>query len=224
MKKNFIITACLIVIFVAIGSMNIFAQTGDTRPDQKTGTLKVTSGTEQSPLMDANAVLEINAANKGLLLPRLALVRANLPNPLTAHVAGMTVYNTATSAPEVPYKDYLSPGMYYNDGFRWHRMNMGYTNWFYMPSIPFNTSTGGTFTKDLYDLYKSQFMTPKAKSTSAPASVPYIPGATDLYYYITDYDTGVFSAVTIDDNGLMTYTVTAAATDCSYINIIFVLK
>jgi hypothetical protein len=124
----------------------------------------------------------------------------------------------------VPYKDYLSPGMYYNDGFRWHRMNMGATNWFYMPSIAFNTSTSGTFTKDLYDLYKSQFMTPKAKSTSAPASVPYIPGATDLYYYITDYDTGVFSVVSIDDNGLMTYTVTAAATDCSYINIIFVLK
>jgi hypothetical protein len=223
MKKYTIYAASLIVIMFAIGTMNLFAQTGGTRPDQKTGTLQVTSGPNQE-LMNANAVLEVNATNKGILLPRLALVRANLATPLSAHVAGMTVYNTATSAPEVPYKDYLSPGMYYNDGFRWHRMNMGATNWFYMPSIPFNTTTNGTFTKDLYALYSAQFTAPMAKSTSAPTSVPYIPGPTDLYYYITDYDTGVFSAVSITDAGVMTYTVTAAATDCSYINIIFVVK
>jgi hypothetical protein len=116
---------------------------------------------------------------------------------------------------------------------------MGSTNWFYMPSISFNTTTNGTFTKDLYELYYEQFsITDLAdgvapaesrtgtliKSTSAPASVPYIPGRADLYYYITAYDPGVFSGIAISDDGIMTYTVTAAATDCSYINIIFVLK
>jgi hypothetical protein len=104
-------------------------------------------------------------------------------------------------------------------------MPMGYTNWFYMPSVSFNTSVIGTgFTKDLYTLYKSQFQTPQVKSPSAPVSVPYLPGPTDIYYYITYYDPAVFANVSIDDNGVMTYDVISAATDCSYINIIFVLK
>jgi hypothetical protein len=45
---------------------------------------------------NSNAILDITATNKGLLLPRLALTATNATSPLSAFVAGMAVYNTAT--------------------------------------------------------------------------------------------------------------------------------
>lgn len=185
---------------------------------------QVTIGDNSAP--NTNAVLDlISNGSKGLLLPRVALVATNNPAPTTQHTAGLTVYNTATSSGSVPFEYYVSPGLYYNDGTKWVRLPMGYTNWFYMPSVSFNTSAVVTnATKDLYALYKTQFQIPAVKSPSAPASVPYIPSRTDLYYYITEFDTSVFENVSISDNGVMTYSVKAGATDCSFINIIFVLK
>ena len=54
-----------------------------------------------------------------MLLPRLTLTDTSLPAPLTAHVAGMQVYNTATTGD-------VTPGYYNNDGTKWIRM--GYAN------------------------------------------------------------------------------------------------
>ncbi|WP_025761171.1 hypothetical protein [Dyadobacter tibetensis] len=68
------------------------------------------SGTSSLP--NANAILDLESANKGLLLPRVALSSTTLAAPLSAHVAGMAVYNTATTGDVVP-------GYYYNDGSKW---------------------------------------------------------------------------------------------------------
>jgi hypothetical protein len=73
-----------------------------------------------TPNADAN--LDLGATNKGLLLNRVALSAANLPAPLSAHVAGMVVYNTATAGTA---PNNVSPGMYYNDGVRWVRQPSG---------------------------------------------------------------------------------------------------
>lgn len=206
MKKIFLL---FIITFSSVFAASINAQ--------------VTIGSNAEP--NANAVLDLQSSTKGLLLPRLALTRTDNAAPLSAHTAGMTVYNTATSDDSVPFEYYVSPGLYYNDGTKWVRLPMGYTNWFYMPSVAFDTSISATgLTKNLYTLYYNQFHTPLVKSTGAPASVPYIPAATDLYYYITDYDTNVFRNVSINASGVMTYDVNATATDCSFINIVFVLK
>ena len=62
--------------------------------------------------INADALLEMETTNKGMLLPRVALTATNNAAPLTAHVAGMTVYNTATTADVVP-------GIYTNNGTRW---------------------------------------------------------------------------------------------------------
>lgn len=62
--------------------------------------------------INANSLLELESTNKGLLLPRLALTSTTAVSPLTAHVAGMSVYNTATAGDVVP-------GYYYNDGAKW---------------------------------------------------------------------------------------------------------
>ena len=65
-----------------------------------------------------DAILEIESTNKGLLLPRLALVSTLLPTPLTNFVKGMVVYDT------VSVND-ITPGMYYSDGTKWVKMNSG---------------------------------------------------------------------------------------------------
>ncbi|WP_223606016.1 hypothetical protein [Chryseobacterium sp. OSA05B] len=68
---------------------------------------------------NTNARLEVSSTNKGVLLPRLSLVATNSASPLSAHIAGMTVYNTATNT-SVPANP-VYPGEYYNDGTQWLR-------------------------------------------------------------------------------------------------------
>ncbi|HBY66993.1 MAG TPA: hypothetical protein DEG69_04020 [Flavobacteriaceae bacterium] len=63
-----------------------------------------------------DAILDVTASDKGFLLPRIALVRADLPTPLSSHVAGMMVYNTATAGSS---SNKVVPGYYYNDGTKW---------------------------------------------------------------------------------------------------------
>lgn len=65
-----------------------------------------------------NAMLEIEATNKGLLLPRLSLVSTTLAAPLSSFVKGMLVYDTATI-------NDITPGMYYCDGVKWIKVNNG---------------------------------------------------------------------------------------------------
>lgn len=73
--------------------------------------------------INADAILEIESQNKGLLLPRLSLIHSNNPSPLSSHVMGMAVYNTSISGD-------LIPGFYFNDGSKWVRIieNASVTN------------------------------------------------------------------------------------------------
>ncbi|MFW0718348.1 hypothetical protein [Pedobacter sp. N23S346] len=74
---------------------------------------KVKDGTiTGTNLPNKDAILELESNDKGFLHVRIALVATINPAPLTAHVAGMMVYNTATSAD-------VTPGIYYNDGTKW---------------------------------------------------------------------------------------------------------
>ena len=179
----------------------------------------------QNPDINPSAMLEIDSeTNKGLLLPRVELESSNVAAPLAAHVEGMTVYNTATAGDVVP-------GFYYNDGTKWSQMvttDNKAVKFFYMPSIVFDTSADATgVTVDLFAEYKKQFDLKSgnvAQSDKSPAFIPYFENAKDLYYYVTDYDPTVFSNISIDENGVMTYDVTAAATDASIMNIVFVVK
>lgn len=65
-----------------------------------------------TPTPNSNSILDIVSTNQGLLPPRIALTSTALPSPLSAHVAGMLVYNTAT------VNDVL-PAIYYNNGTEW---------------------------------------------------------------------------------------------------------
>jgi len=57
--------------------------------------------------------MELGATNKGFLPNRVALTSTNSALPLTAHVLGMLVYNTATAGAA---PNDVVPGYYYNNG------------------------------------------------------------------------------------------------------------
>lgn len=106
MKKLFIL---ILMATVCFAPMSMQAQ--------------VTIGSNEAPndnaLLDLKNVAGGNGSTKGLLLPRVALTGTNQATPLTAHVAGMTVYNTAT---EGTAPNNVTPGYYYNDGTKWVRL------------------------------------------------------------------------------------------------------
>ncbi|KLT63646.1 hypothetical protein, partial [Pedobacter sp. BMA] len=79
-------------------------------------------------LPNKDAILELESTNKGLLFSRVALKDSRDPAPLSAHIAGMMVYNTQTASDVVP-------GIYYNDGSKWILARQGQaTNLSYNPT------------------------------------------------------------------------------------------
>ena len=116
---------------------------------------QVTIGSNDLPTK--GAVLELKSGSLGFLPPRVHLSKLSLPDPLpTPHVEGMVVYNLRVSA-----QDTLQRGLYYNDGTRWLRLSTTTSfseNWFYMPSIVFDTSetTNAPQYKDLYGEFRKQ--------------------------------------------------------------------
>jgi hypothetical protein len=61
---------------------------------------------------NVSAGLDVDFPDKGILIPRISLTGTSSFVPMSAHVAGMVVYNTATIS------DVL-PGFYYNNGSKW---------------------------------------------------------------------------------------------------------
>jgi len=183
---------------------------------------QVTIGSQDAPV--AGAVLELKSTNLGFLPTRVALRYPSDAYPLPGHVQGMVVFNTAVT-------DSLKAGLYYNTGSKWVNLSAEpYTKekWFYMPSIYFDTSTNGSYSKELYQEFVKQLSTSGGlvkPSTGAPAKVlATVPKASDLYYYVTAYDNLVFSNIAIDATGKMTYDIIGQASDSTFLNIVFVEK
>lgn len=64
---------------------------------------------------DPNSLLDLFSSEKGLLLPRVELTQLSNVAPLSAHIKGMIIYNTASV-------NDVKPGLYYNDGAKWVKM------------------------------------------------------------------------------------------------------
>ncbi|TDX94448.1 hypothetical protein [Chryseobacterium daecheongense] len=88
----------------------------------------IIDGVHPSPTPNTQAILELYSQNqnKGLLMPKVALTATNNASPLPSHIAGMTVYNTATST-AAPLTG-VTPGFYYNDGTSWNRLEVQLPN------------------------------------------------------------------------------------------------
>lgn len=209
---------------------------------------QVTIGTDNPPekaaLLDVKtksggANGDTTSEGGGILLPRIKITNIESLNQFSGITGldtdeqkerhkGLMVYNI-----EENLAQNIEKGIYVWNGKFWEKAAFrNRVNFFYMPSIPIIATTLGTKTVNLYDQYFSQFRNPKVVSSNAPASIPVFVSRRDLYYYITDYDTSVFEAddgsgtiFSINEDGLLTYTVKALPTDgTSYINIVFVVK
>jgi hypothetical protein len=81
------------------------------------GQVKITDGVDMT--MNANSLLELESLNRGLLIPRVALVSLGQADPLTDPVpTGMLVYSTGGSVPD---------GFYFWNGNKWLFFNVSET-------------------------------------------------------------------------------------------------
>jgi len=188
---------------------------------------QVTIGSLNIP--DANALLDLKqnadgSSTKGLLYPRVALTATTSPAPLTAHVEGMTVYNTDSV-------NDVTPGLYYNDGSKWAKVGEGGSKWFYMPSFNFliTSAVGTDTTFDFYGEYAKQFTksgnTQFVSSNTSATQVEPLYTADQLEYYVTSYADSVIQINSISAAGVMDYTVLSTdVPEGSFINVIFKVK
>ena len=163
-----------------------------------------------------SSVLDITSTNKGVLLPRMTTAQKTaISNP----AVGLLVYDTNTKCISQNVGTEAAPIWVCLSG------PSTQTKFFYMPSISIDASSvvaGKTL--DLYAEYKKQFNTPMATSAGSPASIPYFPAATDLYYYVTYYDNAVIKINSINASGVVSYDIIASAPFASFMNVVFVVK
>lgn len=163
---------------------------------------------------DASSALEVYSTDTGVLIPRLTVAqRDNISQPAT----GLLIYNTDYKCLSQNVGTPASPD--------WLCISGNVVRFFYLPSVNIDTSSTATgLTVDLYQEYVNQFSTPVIASTGASGVIPYFTTATDLEYYVTAYDTAVLDNLSINANGVLTYDVIGTASDCSFVNVVLVVK
>lgn len=75
---------------------------------------------------DNSAMLDIDAGNRGLLIPRVALSATNNASPVTSPATSLMVYNTATAGSGATA---VTPGYYYWGGSAWIRVATDGDSW-----------------------------------------------------------------------------------------------
>lgn len=129
MKKYIIAT----IILTVIPLLNMVAQVGIS-----------TNNPNKDAVLDLNTTS--GSATKGLLMPKVALTSTDSPAPLSTHVAGMHVYNTATTGID---NTQVLPGEYFNNGTSWIRIQS--TGWGLQGNST-NTTSNFLGTTDAIDL------------------------------------------------------------------------
>jgi hypothetical protein len=105
---------------------------------------------------DNSAMLDIDAGNKGLLIPRVALSATNVASPITSPATSLMVYNTANAGSGATA---VSPGYYYWGGSAWIRVATDGDSWKTIGNAGTNPTTNFLGTTDAVDL---QFRTNNA--------------------------------------------------------------
>lgn len=103
----------------------------------------------------ASAMLDVDATNKGMLIPRVALTAANVAGPVAAPATSLLVYNTATAG---TYPNDVSPGYYYWTGTQWERLMSRKTRVLYYPPTNINGNTRYTLTGNFAGLTPTSFV------------------------------------------------------------------
>lgn len=175
---------------------------------------------------NASAALDVESSTQGFLMPRM---NSNQKSQIDKPAPSLLVYDTDLHEIQQNIGTETNPV--------WVPL-VGKSNknkFFYMPSISIDASKKVTNqTVDLYKKYKSQFtgkdtdtsqaLPTFAKSTGAPAEIPYFPKAGDLYYYITYFDNAIVKVNSISADGVLNYDILEEADFDSFMNVVFVIK
>lgn len=81
---------------------------------------------------DASSMLDINATDKGLLIPRISIPNLNATAPITAPATSLLVYNTNVTT---------GTGFYYWDGTKWTPFTGGTSHWTKVGNDIYNNNT-----------------------------------------------------------------------------------
>ncbi|RZJ71600.1 hypothetical protein [Flavobacterium sp.] len=144
----------------------------------------------------ANAMLDVNSATEGVLIPRVALTATNSASPLTLPTVSEMVYNTATSgvAP-----NNVVPSYYYWDGAVWVKVATGFNNdWTTTGNAGTLPGTNFVGTTDAADLRIKTGSADRWNISNANngqlQSYSLGTAALPVYSFQTDTNTGVFSS------------------------------
>lgn len=208
----------ILTIGILAGVSSIFAQVG-----------RVGINTD-----DPKATLHIKAdkdnkdTNPGLIIPTVSKDKLDTGNPVESTLVyysggSNSAYinqNTGSTTENIGSKK----GFYYYDGTDWQRIIRKVQ--FYMPSIVVPTTVSDHHTINLYQEYIKQYAHENVSNvydndkTIIPSSNRPIAsnmGASplkiykkdDLDYFVVYYDKNVFTDLNVDENGVLTYKVTA---------------
>lgn len=139
---------------------------------------------------DANAILDVNSTNKGLLIPRVQLIGTNLPNPLSAYTAGIIVYNTATTTSPFPGVA-VSPGFYYCTSSGWKRVSDDSSSWL---------TTGNDDTNSDNFIGNNNFSPLTFKTNGQQAGLITLPQKNTFFGYTAGFSNPGFDNVAIGDS------------------------
>lgn len=142
---------------------------------------------------NADAELDIVSTTRELLMPRINLTSTILSTPMTAHVAGMTVYNLNTNLD-------VTPGFYYNNGTIWVRIGGGAVpnnDWALAGNAGTTAGTNFIGTTDAVDLhFKTTNTNRMIIASGGNIGINMTPNATDVFsatdsdYPVNGYATG----------------------------------
>lgn len=157
---------------------------------------------------DASSILEISSSDKGLLIPRITT--ANLPS---SPAKGLLVYNITENCLQENTGTSSSPN--------WECLTTESNSTvksFYPPAYALEISSLGAGSFNIYNHYATTYGNASSNGiTVYPSS--------ELDYVVLDFDNSIFSSVTINAAGLMSYNVTALPSDNKgLINVLFVVK
>lgn len=193
----------LLAIFFLIINLSLYSQVG----------INTTT-------IDESAMLQIDATNRGLLIPRMTSTqRLAITNPAT----GLLVYDLTL------HQLYQNAGTSSSPVWVPLAERNERNSFFYMPSISIDASSVVDNQKiDIYGEYKKQFTGANSntfvKNPSADSSIPYFTSATDLNYYIIYYDNTVLKINSLTDEGVLDYNIIKESDFDSFINIVLVVK
>lgn len=156
---------------------------------------------------DNSAMLDIDAGNKGLLIPRVALSATNVASPITSPATSLMVYNTATAG--TPPNN-VTPGYYYWNGTVWIRVATDGDNWKILGNLGTNPSANflGTLDANDFQIRVNNISKIHIRNDAAGTNrvgigtnfaTVYTPSATPTLLHVHDGETGAndFALITL---------------------------